>query len=93
MLAEMPVVRFLFKNLRFSGKPPKNLNKITVDSGYFLVPVLALRRLAPLGVAHCWQLACVVSNHTLIFVSTYAIGEARRTFRAGPITMKHAAYL
>jgi hypothetical protein len=53
MLAEMAVVRFLFIFVRFFLKPPKILHKISVDSGYLSIPVVALRGLAPLE----WRIA------------------------------------
>ncbi|AMK32689.1 hypothetical protein AWT69_004052 [Pseudomonas putida] len=37
-------------------------------------------------VAHCWQIACAVSNQTPICVSTYAIDAASGLSRAGPTT-------
>jgi len=53
MLAEMPVVRFLFNFARFRLKPPKNLHKNEAGSGYLSIPVVALRGLAHLG----WRIA------------------------------------
>ncbi|MGE7993788.1 hypothetical protein ACQKPE_22705 [Pseudomonas sp. NPDC089554] len=76
----MPVAGFLCKLLIFYPKGPKNLHKNGVGSGYLSIPVVALRGLVPLGVAHYWQLAFDVSNQTPIFVSTYAIGAARWRF-------------
>ncbi|WP_147406538.1 hypothetical protein [Pseudomonas reidholzensis] len=45
----MPVVDFLFNFRCFQAKPPKNLHKNSVGSGYLSIPVVALRRLAPLN--------------------------------------------
>jgi len=53
MLAEMPVVRFLFIFVRFKPKPLKNLHLIEVRSGYLSTPVVALRGLVP----HVWRIA------------------------------------
>ncbi|MGK8288689.1 hypothetical protein ACRS2Y_17385 [Pseudomonas putida] len=49
MLAEMPVVRFLFNFVRFCLKAPKNLHKNQVGCGYLSIPVVALRGLAHLS--------------------------------------------
>ncbi|QNL86450.1 Uncharacterized protein PPKH_1036 [Pseudomonas putida] len=85
MLAEMPVVRFLFNFVRFCLKAPKNLHKNQVGCGYLSIPVVALRGLAHLE----WRIAgsalapCRTKRR---FTHLHADWRGPPDLGAGPIT-------